>query len=322
MAGIGFVPDDRPVRLDGEAVGENRLGEGVDHGAAPSGASAWMIAGVGIGGIIGPGVGEDEPAVGREHEVVGAVEPDPADFGEQDLRDPAFAHALDRGDRHLGGAPGAAGAAVLAEIERAVGAAHAGIGRARDISEAPRRAVGADHRQLAAIALDQGEPPVGQQGRPLRPAEPGGDEFGRRASLRRHRILSSREARRSRAAAAEWRRRGRAAIGDRGDERRPPGASGAKLAFAGRSAPGCEGAAARQHGGRNGGFERFCRGAGRHSHPDRRGRGAPQEPRHDADVQPDHEARVVRAHADVIVQPRRRPTSCASPPRRRATRCR
>src|SRR5262249_40432077 len=88
--------------------------------------------------------------------------------------------ALDRRRRHLRRAPGPCGAPVLADIEEAVGAEHAGVRRPGDIGELPGCSAAVDGRQLAAVALDDDDAAIRQHGRPLGPAEPGGDDLDRK----------------------------------------------------------------------------------------------------------------------------------------------
>ena len=71
------------------------------------------IAGIGVFRVVGAGIGEDEAAVRREDEVVGAVELDALDMGDERLGLAALAHALDRGIDHLGGTPADYGAPSL-----------------------------------------------------------------------------------------------------------------------------------------------------------------------------------------------------------------
>ena len=69
------------------------------------------------------------------------------------------------------GPPRAARAAILADIERAVVAEHAGIRRAGGVGKAARLALSVDRGELAAIAFDEDDAAVGKHRRPLRPAE-------------------------------------------------------------------------------------------------------------------------------------------------------
>ncbi len=209
--GIGFVPDDRAVRLGGDAIGEHRLRERDQHLGGAVGQQPVNVAGVRVLGVVGPGIREDEAAVGCEDEVVRAIELDALDLGDQHLGLAALAHPLDRGIDHLGGAPRADGAAVLADIERAIGAQHAGVRRAGGVGVAARRTVGADHGQLHAIAVDEHQRPVGQHGRTLGPAEPGRD------LLRRSRLGLAHQGRARCSAAPEV----RTAASER-PSRRPP----------------------------------------------------------------------------------------------------
>src|SRR5205807_5972035 len=126
-----------------DAIVEHGLLEGDQLLGGAVGQQPVDVAGVGILGIVGPGIREDQAAVGREDEVVRAVELDALDLGDQHLGLAALANPLDRGIDHLGGAPGADGAAILADIKRAIGAQHAGVRRAGGVGVAPRRAVGA-----------------------------------------------------------------------------------------------------------------------------------------------------------------------------------
>ena len=93
---------------------------------------------------------------------------------------PPWRDALDRRHRHLRGAPRSDRAAVLADIELAVGAEHAGVRRAGGVGEAGATLPsGADDGELAAVALDEddaavGHARVGPSGQP----SPVGDEFG------------------------------------------------------------------------------------------------------------------------------------------------
>ena len=117
-AGVGLAPDDRAVGFHRNAIGEDRLGKGDEHARGSVRLDREDVAGIGAGRIVGAGIGEDQASLPVEDEVVGAVERDPGDLGEQDLGLAALADALDRGRGHLGGAPGPGGAAVLADIEQ------------------------------------------------------------------------------------------------------------------------------------------------------------------------------------------------------------
>ena len=117
----------------------------------------------------------------------------PLDLRQDDLGLAAFDDTLDRRRRHLGCAPRSGCAAVLADIERAIGTEHTGIGRSGDIGKAACPAVSVDRRQLAAIAFDQHDAAVGQDGRPFRPAKPGCDGHDRRAGHIRHKLLPERK---------------------------------------------------------------------------------------------------------------------------------
>src|SRR5690606_24226234 len=136
------------------------------------------VAGIRACLIVGSRIRPDERPVRPEDEVVWSVELDPLDFVDEYLRLAAGAHALDRGHAHLRRAPGADRAAVLADIKRSVRTEDAGIRRAGDIGELPRRPVLADDGELAAIALDKDDAAVRHDCRSLRPAEVGGDQFG------------------------------------------------------------------------------------------------------------------------------------------------
>src|SRR4029450_8668727 len=68
--GVGLAPDDRAIRLDRYAIRKCRLIKANENACPAVGLDHKDVAGVGIGRIVGAGIGEDQPAVGSEHEVV------------------------------------------------------------------------------------------------------------------------------------------------------------------------------------------------------------------------------------------------------------
>jgi hypothetical protein len=62
---VGFVPDDRTVRLDGHAIGKYRGGKRDDNARSAVGRDAVDVAWVGIFRVVDAGIGEDQAAIRR-----------------------------------------------------------------------------------------------------------------------------------------------------------------------------------------------------------------------------------------------------------------
>ena len=126
---VRLDPDDRPVRLGDDAV---RVGarDLLEELARPVRLQDEDAAGLAIVGQVVRRVGEVQPPVRSEGQVVGRLERDAADLGDDLLDPPVRPRLLDRRPAHHLGPPRADGAAVLGDVERPVAAEHAGVGPA------------------------------------------------------------------------------------------------------------------------------------------------------------------------------------------------
>ena len=142
------------------------------HSPVPSGFSANTRPGLRSFGQVVRRVGEVQPAVRPEREVVGRLERDAVDLGDDGLDAPVGPRLLDRGDVHHVGPPGTDRAAVLGDVERTVRAEHAGVGAAAAVGVVVDAALARPRDDLAGVGLDHDDPTVGQDVRTLRVTEP------------------------------------------------------------------------------------------------------------------------------------------------------
>ena len=115
------------------------------------------------------GVGEVEPAVGAEGQVVRHPQRHAVDLGRDGLDLAVGRDALDRAGQQLVRAPVADDAAVLRDVEAAVRAEAHGVRAAARVGQAAHALARRPDRHLAAVRLDERDAPVVEYRRPLRP---------------------------------------------------------------------------------------------------------------------------------------------------------
>ena len=95
MASVRFVPDDRAIRFDSDAVREHGAGKFDQDARDPIGRQREYVTRIGIARIVGPGIGDYQTAIGGEDEIVGTVEGNLTDFGDYRLGLAPLANPLD-----------------------------------------------------------------------------------------------------------------------------------------------------------------------------------------------------------------------------------